>query len=142
METITKKTVTSLTSESVSILTREVYYTTEKVPQLVEDEWKEVDVEKEVQVGSNHRCAYSNSESGRAMLAEREPEEIVAEVMEVWGDAPTVEEPKFDEDYTTEPTLEQRVSAIEENLANGGSGTGEDVWSEMALAIEEGVDEV
>ena len=141
METITKKTATSLTSESVSILTQQVYYTTEKEMQLVEDEWKEVDVEKEVQVGSNHRCAYSNSESGRAMLAEKEPEEIVAEVIAVWGDAPTVEEPKYDGDYTPEPTLAERVATIEETLASGG-GTGEDVWREMALAIEEGVNEV
>ena len=40
-----------------------------------------------------------------------------------------------------EPTLEERVTTIEETLANGGS-SGEDVWSEMALAIEEGVNEV
>lgn len=39
-----------------------------------------------------------------------------------------------------EPTLEERVTIIEEQLANSGSG--EDVWSEMALAIEEGVNEV
>ena len=39
------------------------------------------------------------------------------------------------------PTLEERVTTIEETLANGGS-TGSDVWDEMAVAIEEGVNEV
>lgn len=39
------------------------------------------------------------------------------------------------------PTLEDRVATLEETVANGG-GSGEDVWGEMALAIEEGVNEV
>lgn len=170
METVTKKTATNLTTESVSILTQEVYYTTEKqvhfetktetkteirleerdgemveveVPIEVEVQVPvEVDVEVEHQVGSNHRRAYTNSASGREMLAEGEPEEIVAEVMDVWGDEPTIEEPTFDEDYTPEPTLEERVSSIEETLVNGGGNTGMDVWDEMAVAIEEGVNEV
>ena len=45
---------------------------------------------------------------------------------------------------TEEPglTLEERVTTIEETLANGGASTGTEVWDEMALAIEEGVNEV
>ena len=39
------------------------------------------------------------------------------------------------------PTLEERVTTLEETVASGG-GSGEDVWGEMALAIEEGVNEV
>lgn len=128
METITKKTATNLNSESVSILTQQFYYTTEKEMQLVEDEWKEVEVEREVQVGSNHRCAYSNSESGRAMLVEKEPEDIVAEVMAVWGDTPTLEEPEYPEYVPDE--------------SGGVENDDGSVWDEMAAAIEEGVNEV
>ena len=40
-----------------------------------------------------------------------------------------------------EPTLEERVTTLEETVANGG-GSGDSVWDEMALAIEEGVNEV
>ena len=39
------------------------------------------------------------------------------------------------------PTLEERVTTLEETVASGGD-SGEDVWGEMALAIEEGVNEV
>lgn len=125
METITKKTVTNLDTESVSILTQEVYYTTEKQMQYETKEQDgvemqvpvEIDVEVEHQIGSNHRCAYSNTESGRAMLTEKEPEDIVAEVMAVWGDAPTVEEFKFDENYVPEPTAEERITQLEEQVA-------------------------
>ena len=139
METVTKKTATNLTTESVSILTQQVYYTTEKETQFetrtetktelrleerdgemvevevpVEVEVQvpvEVDVEVEHQVGENHRRAYTNSATGREMLVTNEPEDIVAEVMEVWGDTPTVEEPKF-EDYIPEPTTEDIINAM------------------------------
>lgn len=40
------------------------------------------------------------------------------------------------------PTLEERVTTIEETLANGGGSTGTEVWDEMAVAIEEGVNQV
>ena len=40
------------------------------------------------------------------------------------------------------PTLEERVTTIEETLANDGGSTGTDVWDEMAVAIEEGVNQV
>lgn len=87
----TKKTITSLTADSVSILTQQF--------------------EDETQIGSNHRCAYSNTESGRALLIENETEDIVAEVMTVWGDTPTVEEPKFD--YIPKPSAEERIAELE-----------------------------
>ena len=92
METETKKTITSLTTESVSILTQQF--------------------ENETQIGGNHRCAYTNTESGRVSLIEREPEDIVAEVLAVWGEEPTVEEPTFD-DYESKPTAEERIAELE-----------------------------
>lgn len=70
---ITKKTVDMLTSDSVSILTQ-----------------KYIDIDGvQTQVGQNHRCAYTNSESGRKQI-EKEPDYIVTAVMALWGDAPTV----------------------------------------------------
>lgn len=154
MEAITKKTITNLTEESVSILTQQVVVTveteliteTKTVMQEQDGETVEVEVEvktpieirNETQVGNNHRCAYDNSERGRMFLLEQEPEDIVAEVLKVWGESPTVEEPKFEE-YVPEPTLEERVTVIEETLANGG---GAGMWDELATAIEEGVNEV
>lgn len=81
------KTVTNLTSESVSILT--------------------------VTDGKNHRRAYENSESGRADLIAFEPDEVVNEVMAVWGDTPTVETPVI-EPTEPEPTAEERLAKLEE----------------------------
>lgn len=126
METVTKKTVTNLTSDSVSILTQK-FVTNENGAS--------------EQIGSNHRTSYDNSESGRTLFLENEPEDIVAEVLEVWGNAPTVETPDFS-GYVPQPTLEERVSHLEEAVANGGGSTGTEVWDEMAAAIEEGVNEV
>lgn len=40
-----------------------------------------------------------------------------------------------------EPTLEERVTTLEETVASGGT-SGTDVWDAMALAIEEGVNDV
>lgn len=140
METFIKKTATHLTSESVSILTQEFQTITVTEIQFVDGVETEVDVEREVQIGSNHRRAYTNTEVGRVSLVENEPEDIVAEVFTVWGDTPTVEEPVFDENYVPEPTLVERVAIVEEKLANGGSSG--DVWDELAAAITEGVNEV
>lgn len=117
MEAVTKKTITSLTSDSVSILTQT--FTT--------DEYGTSE-----QVGSNHRTSYDNSESGRTMLAENEPEEIVATVFQMWGDSPTIEEPELPE----LPEVDDTESGSTE------VPTAEAFWDEMALAIEEGVNEV
>ena len=48
----------------------------------------------EYTLGLPHRCAYVNSVQGRALLAEQEPEDVVAAVLAMWGDTPTVEEPE------------------------------------------------
>lgn len=98
------KTADMLTEESVSILT------------INED-------------GERHRSAYENSKSGRELLLEYEPEDIVSQVMEVWGDSPTVEEPEFT--YTPE----------EENPSEGEAAQSA-IWDEMAAAIKEGVNAV
>lgn len=97
METVTKKTVTNLSTESVSILTQQ--FTTDENG-------------NEVQVGGNHRRAYSNSEGDRARLVADEPKEIVSEVLAVWGDEPTVKEIDMSE-YTPEPTAEEKIAALE-----------------------------
>ena len=95
METITKKIATYLTVESVSILTQN---------------FEDIDG-VETQVGNNHRCSYTNSVSGREMIIANEPENIVAEVMEVWGDTPMVEELKFEE-YAAEPTTDDIINVM------------------------------
>lgn len=98
-----KKIVDMLTLESVSILT-------------INEE------------GLRHRCSYMNSLSGREFLNANEPEEVVAEVLSVWGDKPIIEEfiqediPMQGEDYKGTPQI--------------------DVWDEMAKAIKQGVNEV
>ena len=43
-------------------------------------------------VGSAHRCAYSNSERGRADIQAELPAEYSQAVFAVWGDTPTVVE--------------------------------------------------
>ena len=74
MDVIEKKTVDMLTTDNVSILTQNF-----------------IDLDgKQEQVGSNHRCAYVNSENGRQNLQDNEPEEVVTAVMAICGDYPTV----------------------------------------------------
>lgn len=46
----------------------------------------------EYTLGLPHRCAYVNSVQGRALLAEQEPADVVAAVLAMWGDTPTVTE--------------------------------------------------
>lgn len=43
-------------------------------------------------VGEPHRCAYMNSERGRAEIASALPEPYLSAVMAVWGENPTVQE--------------------------------------------------
>ena len=71
-----KKSVDMLTKDSVSIETTQTA----------------VIDGTEYTLGLPHRCAYVNSLQGRALLAEQEPEDVVAAVLAMWGDTPTVEE--------------------------------------------------
>ena len=76
MEIKEKKTVDMLTTYSVSILTQ-----------------KFIDVDGvETQVGENHRCAYTNSTTGRQDLKKQEPKNVVNSVFAIWGNAPTINE--------------------------------------------------
>lgn len=69
------KTIDMLTPGSVSILTQ-----------------KTADIDGVAYMLGNHRRAYVNSEGGRAALAAEQPPDVVAAVMAIWGDTPTVEE--------------------------------------------------
>ena len=71
-----KKTVDMLTKDSVSIETTQTA----------------VIDGTEYTLGVPHRCAYVNSVQGRALLAEQEPEDVVAAVLAMWGDTPTIVE--------------------------------------------------
>lgn len=42
------------------------------------------------QIGMPHRCAYSNSEQDRTLIAEKLAEPYLSAVMAVWGNEPTV----------------------------------------------------
>lgn len=42
------------------------------------------------QIGTPHRCAYSNSSQDRALIANELIEPYLSAVMAVWGDSPTV----------------------------------------------------
>lgn len=68
-----KKTVDMLTTDSVSILTQQT-----------------IDVGGVAYTLGNHRRAYVNSTCGREALAAEQPEDVVAAVMAIWGDTPTV----------------------------------------------------
>lgn len=63
--------------------------------------------------GEEIRCAYANSVSDRERLVANEPEEIVTEIMAIWGDAPTVENTVI-EPIDPEPTAEERLASLEE----------------------------
>ena len=67
--------VDMLTQDSVSILTR-----------------KTAVIDGQTYTLGDHRCAYSNSTSGRKILSDEQPSDVVAAVMARWGDAPTVTE--------------------------------------------------
>lgn len=80
--------------------------------------------------GTYHRCCYMNSVSDRASIVANEPEEIVAEVMEVWGEKPTLEEEVWEEPpkYGLPELVDPAPS--------------ENVWDELAAAIKQGVNNV
>ena len=42
------------------------------------------------QIGTPHRCAYSNSAQDRILIAEELAEPYLSAVMAVWGDNPTI----------------------------------------------------
>ena len=88
-----KKTVDMLTSDSVSILTQK-FITIDGVVS---------------QVGENHRRAYENSESGRKLLQEGEPQEVVNSVLSIWGDTPTITYPEVPDGYQIPDITENQI---------------------------------
>lgn len=120
-----RKRITDCTKDYISILTQ----------QFAEDENGE-----ENQIGSNHRCAYSNSTSGRALLIANEPEDIVSEVLAVWGDKPTVDEIDLS-GYEPEPTTEERITQLEEQVTQQTENEAELLYqvSLMQLGITDDV---
>ena len=77
--------------------------------------------------GINHRKAYINSAEGRVeCFAECADAENFDELLAAWGDAPTVEPEPIPEYTPTGPTLEERLTALEQ--AN----------DELTIAILEG----
>lgn len=77
-----KKSVDMLTKDSVSIETTQTA----------------VIDGTEYTLGLPHRCAYVNSLQGRAMLSEQEPADVVAAVLAMWGDTPTIVEDEGEAD--------------------------------------------
>lgn len=78
VKTYTEITLDLLTRDSVSVLIKT---------------YANINGEK-LQVGDNTRAAYANSPIGRQQIEETLPEDYVASVFALWGDTPTVEDPK------------------------------------------------
>ena len=78
------KTVDMLTVDGVSVLTQKFI---------------EIDGVNH-QIGTNHRCAYQNSEQGRIKLINEQSSPVINAVLAMWGDVPTVVEKE--DDYTSE----------------------------------------
>lgn len=70
---------------------------------------------------TNHCCTYFNNDIDRSLLLGTEPQDVIQEVMAVWGDTPALEVPDY--------------SGLEIPKTK-------DVWDEIAEAIMEGVNEI
>lgn len=68
-------------------------------------------------VNEDNWKSYENSEKGRQELQTEVSEPYLSEILAVWGDAPTVTEKVFEE-QPQQPTLEERVLAMEEVILN------------------------
>lgn len=83
MEVKKEKQIENLIRDGVIIATQEVLVREDEPPQ---------------KVGEVTRESYGNWNSDRTRLIQNEPEEIVKAVMAIWGDTPTLDEPKGGED--------------------------------------------
>ena len=81
IETTEKITLDNLTEKSVSVLTQQ---------------FAEINGQT-VQIGENHRTAYTNSTYGRIELKEKLPEPYLSSVLAVWGDEQIEEEANEEE---------------------------------------------
>lgn len=66
-------------------------------------------------VNGENECAYKNHTLGRLMVAKNCTPEIVAEVMAIWGDKPTVPDPV--PAPILPPTTDQRIAALKLQIA-------------------------
>lgn len=64
--------------------------------------------------GEENRTSYANSENGRAAIAAEQMPKIVAEVMAVWGDTPTV--PDYIPEPPINPTFTQQITTLKQQL--------------------------
>ena len=77
IETYTEIILDMLTTDSVSVPTREV-----------------ADINGvKTQIGKNMRKAYANSPIGREMIAKELPEEYANTVLTLWGETATIQDP-------------------------------------------------
>jgi len=79
METVKQTTIRDLTERFVNIRTT----------------WFEISEDQKEVKPCNHAVCYANSPSGRTRLQDEQPQNIVDSVMAIWGDTPTVEDPKL-----------------------------------------------
>lgn len=86
IETYTEIILDMLTTESVSVLTRE---------------FADINGVK-TQIGANMRKAYANSPMGREMIAKELPEEYANTVLTLWGTEAIVQDPPKPETITEE----------------------------------------
>lgn len=70
--------------------------------------------------GLYRRISYSNSRLKRQQLADEQPANIVAQIMEVWGDTPTVEDyiPENFPPSFPQPTAEERIIAAQQTITS------------------------
>lgn len=61
-----------------------------------------------------HRECYRNTTKGREELAEVVSKETLAEILDVWGNEPITVKPIG----TPAPTIEERISAVEEQMTD------------------------
>ncbi len=81
MEIKEEKQIENLVRDGVVIATQEILVREGEEPQ---------------KVGGVVREAYGNWESDRERLIKNEPKEVVTAVLAIWGDTPTVSEPKVE----------------------------------------------
>lgn len=86
IETYTEIILDMLTTESVSVLTKE---------------FADINGIK-TQIGTNMRKAYANSPMGREMIAKELPEEYANTVLTLWGTEATIQDPPKPETTTEE----------------------------------------
>lgn len=63
--------------------------------------------------GVKHRTAYCNTPIGRDTLKAEQKSDVVAGIMAVWGDTPTIPDEEPEPESSPLPTIEDRLAALE-----------------------------